>query len=142
MERYHTTQSIGAISDINTTPLVDVMLVLLIIFMISAPAVQHISTAKLPLAGPGGIDPPDIVTLDIRRIGTGASLAWQGEVTSLQNLPALVTANSALVNRKTGKPPEINLRTDPDTRYEAVAQVLATIKRSGGENIRFDELSR
>lgn len=141
MKRYHTARNLaGAISDINTTPLVDVMLVLLIIFMISAPMPQNISKAKIPLVGPEIgelIKPPALMTLDIAPAGNGALLFLDGVPTTLSGLPALILAANSLP-----KPPELNLRTDPNTSYEAVARVLAVIQRSGAKNVRFDELTK
>ena len=139
MKRYHTARnSAGAISDINTTPLVDVMLVLLIIFMISAPMPFNISMARIPSIGEGkSLDPPPLMTLDIAPAGNSALLYLDGVPITLSALSGLIlTANAG------PKPPELNLRTDPNTSYEAVARVLAEIQRSGGKNVRFDELSK
>ena len=140
MKRYHTARNlVGAISDINTTPLVDVMLVLLIIFMISAPMPQNVSKAKIPLVGLpiDTLEPPSLMTLDIAPAGNGALLFLDGVPTTLSGLPALILAANALPN-----PPELNLRTDPNTSYDAVARVLAVIQRSGAKNVRFDELTK
>ena len=139
MKRYHTVRNSGnAISDINTTPLVDVMLVLLIIFMISAPMPINISKAQIPPIGADkSIDPPPLMTLDIAPAGNSALLFLDGVPITLSALPGLIlAANSG------PKPPELNLRTDPNTSYQAVARVLAEIQRSGAKNIRFDELSK
>ena len=140
MKRYHTARNlVGAISDINTTPLVDVMLVLLIIFMISAPMPQNISKARIPLVGTPKekLQPPTLMTLDIAPAGNGALLFLDGVPTTLSGLPALIMAANSLP-----KPPELNLRTDPNTSYEAVARVLAVVQRSGAKNVRFDELTK
>ncbi len=139
MKRYHTARnSAGAISDINTTPLVDVMLVLLIIFMISAPMPLNISKARIPPIGQGKtLEPPQLLTLDIAPAGNGALLFLDGVPTTLGALPGLILAANALP-----KPPELNLRTDPNTSYEAVARVLAVLQRSGAKNVRFDELTK
>ena len=129
----------GAISDINTTPLVDVMLVLLIIFMISAPLPLNVSKAKIPLPTdrPTPSTPTPLITLDIAPAGNGALLFLDGVPITLSGLPALIQSANALP-----KPPELNLRTDPNTSYEAVARVLAVIQRSGAKNVRFDELTK
>ncbi len=138
MKRYHTARNCaGAISDINTTPLVDVMLVLLIIFMISAPMPLNISKARIPLIGPGDtVKPPPLLTLDIAPAGNGVLLFLDGVPTTLGAMPGLILAANAQP-----KPPDLNLRTDPNTSYEAVARVLAVIQRSGAKNVRFDELT-
>ena len=140
MKRYHTARNlVGAISDINTTPLVDVMLVLLIIFMISAPMPLNISKAKIPIVGPevGELKPPILMTLDIAPAGNGALLFLDGVPVTLSGLPTLIRAANALP-----EPPELNLRTDPNTSYEAVARILAVIQLSGAKNVRFDELTK
>ncbi len=140
MKRYHAARNaISAISDINTTPLVDVMLVLLIIFMISAPLPQNISRAKLPMIGTrvSENESPTLMTLDIAPSGNSALLFLDGVPITLVGLPGLILAANAQQ-----KPPELNLRTDPNTSYEAVARVLAVIQRSGAKNVRFDELTK
>lgn len=140
MKRYLTARnSTGAISDINTTPLVDVMLVLLIIFMISAPMPLNVSKAKIPIVGLPGeeLERPVLITLDIAPAGNGALLFLDGVPITLSGLPTLIQSANALP-----KPPELNLRTDPNTSYEAVARVLAVIQRSGAKNVRFDELTK
>jgi biopolymer transport protein ExbD len=130
------TNVIGAISDINTTPLVDVMLVLLIIFMISAPMPQNFSHAKIPLTGGGGEKPPTLLTLDIAPAGNGALLMLDGKPITLSGLSSAIKTGNAAA------PLALNLRTDPATSYAAVAKVLATIQLSGAKNVRFDELAQ
>jgi biopolymer transport protein ExbD len=137
MNRYRNTQSvIGAICDINTTPLVDVMLVLLIIFMITAPVQQHYTPVKLPAPSPlPPLPPPEIWLLEISAAGNNVVLTLQGQAISLNQLPGKITEMQTR-REKT----ELSLRTDPNASYGAVAKVLAAIKRAGADNIRFDEL--
>ena len=126
-------------AEINVVPYIDVTLVLLIIFMISAPMPLNVSKAKIPIVGPfgGELKPPALITLDIAPAGNGALLFLDGVPITLGGLPALIQTANALP-----KPPELNLRTDPNTSYEAVARVLAVIQRSGAKNVRFDELTK
>jgi biopolymer transport protein ExbD len=128
--------------DINTTPLVDVMLVLLIIFMITAPSVVNRTDAKVPLRSTN-VDPnpkiPSILTVDVQASASkSVVLALEGQPISATDLVA------RLKLEKTKTPdarPDINIRTAPEASYEHMAQALALIKRSGSEKIRFDELN-
>jgi len=128
--------------DINTTPLVDVMLVLLIIFMITAPSVVNRTDAKVPLRGPSQEVPPKppvILTVDVQiSASKSAVLALEGQPISANELLARLKQEAA---KAPDAKPEINIRTDPNATYEHMAQALAIIKRSGAEKIRFDELN-
>jgi biopolymer transport protein ExbD len=128
--------------DINTTPLVDVMLVLLIIFMITAPSVVNRTDAKVPMRGPTQPDnpkPPLIMTVDVQASASRTpTLALEGVPISPNELLAKLKLESA---KAPDAKPEINIRTDPNASYEHMAQALAIIKRSGAEKIRFDELN-
>jgi len=136
--------SAGApICDINTTPLVDVMLVLLIIFMITAPSVVNRTDAKVPLRSATPITappiPPVILTVDVQvSASKSAVLALEGQPISANELLARLKQEAA---KAPDAKPEINIRTDPNATYEHMAQALAIIKRSGAEKIRFDELN-
>jgi len=128
--------------DINTTPLVDVMLVLLIIFMITAPSLVNRTDTKVPLRGPSQEVPPKppiILTVDVQMTaGKAPVLALEGQPISANELLARLRLESA---KSPDSKPEINIRTDPNASYEHMAQTLAIIKRSGAEKIRFDELN-
>jgi biopolymer transport protein ExbD len=122
------------ICDINTTPLVDVMLVLLIIFMITAPALNHRIDVKLPLVGPDdGKAPPKLLTLDIRADG---SLALAGNAITLMDLSAAAKRAAGTKNAD-----QFNLRTDPNAPYQRVAQVMAVLTKNSATPFRFDELA-
>ena len=128
--------------DINTTPLVDVMLVLLIIFMITAPMMTNKTDAKVPLRSINQIvppTPPTIRTVDVMAsAGTKPMLALDGvpiEMTALIANLKLEAANSK------ESMAEINIRTAMDANYEHMALTLAAIKATGVEKIRFDELN-
>jgi biopolymer transport protein ExbD len=128
--------------DINTTPLVDVMLVLLIIFMITAPSVVNKTDAKVPLRSTN-VDPnpkpPIILTVDVQATSSKqAVLALEGQPISANELLARLKLEAA---KGPDTRPDINIRTAPDASYEHMAQALTLIKRSGAEKIRFDELN-
>ncbi len=112
----------AAFSEMNTTPLIDVMLVLLIMFIITIP----ISTHKVPLDLPQG-DPP-IRTEPISHrlnLDAGGRITLDGLPVSDAELPARLAAIAAESRS------ELHLHTDGDARYERFDQVLAAIKRAG-----------
>jgi biopolymer transport protein ExbD len=116
------------ISTLNTTPLIDVMLVLLIMFIVTIPAATH----KLPISLPSG--PPLAAPPAVHRIGLDASgaLSWDG-------IPFPETALAGrLAAFRAAKPDGvIELRADAEARYQAVDRILATIKGSGIERLAF-----
>jgi biopolymer transport protein ExbD len=99
-------------AEINMTPLVDVMLVLLIVFMITIPVMQ-----------------PESINLSISAKG---QIFWNTSPIDLDTLS--IYAQTAA---KKNPQPEVQLRADKNVRYESVAQVLATAKRSGLTKIGF-----
>lgn len=119
------------ISGINVTPLVDVLLVLLIIFMISAPVVAHKATVDLPIAGgdppptiPDPVDitiEPDGMTFWNHTLVTDATLATQMEI----------------LGRHEGQKPALHISASDQASYEDVAKVLAEAKVHGVSDIDF-----
>jgi len=111
------------IASINTTPLVDVMLVLLIMFIMIIPVVSH----KVPIDLPGGSPtpgaPPPVHRLDITAAG---ALRWDGAVIAAASLPARLRAIAADPAR-----PVLHLNAESEARYERVDQVLAQIRGAG-----------
>ncbi len=122
-------------AEINVTPLVDVMLVLLIIFMIATPLVTHKQTLNFganPCAGPCPT-PTEPVTLSIKQSG---ELYWNGVALNRAEL----AQNLAVVARQSD-PPLLNLRPEARTRYELVAEVLATAKNANLSRIAIEPAS-
>lgn len=111
-------------SDINVTPLVDVMLVLLIIFMIVAPNIESGVDVSLPKAeaAPVVVGEEEII---VTVTATGTINVGERSVT-LEELPG-VLAEQAKARGKN----QVYLKADESTRYGAVAQVLAAIKAAG-----------
>jgi biopolymer transport protein ExbD len=111
-------------AEINMTPLVDVMLVLLIIFMVTAPLFTHAVRIDLPRARSApSADKPQIVTLALDAAGT---LRWNDEVLDEAALA------QRLSDAATRDPqPEMHLRADRATRYERIAQLLSQIRGAG-----------
>jgi biopolymer transport protein ExbD len=117
-------------AEINMIPLIDVMLVLLVIFIITAPLLTHAVKLDLPkAASTPNLTKPDNIQLAI----DGASrLYWNGEVVDRAGLRARLAAAGKLEPQ-----PEVHLRADKTTPYEAVAQVLADAAKAGLTRIGF-----
>ena len=112
-------------SDINTTPLVDVMLVLLIMLIITIPIQTHAVKLNMPVAKPPA-NPvlPQVITIDIDFDGT---IIWNGETLSGRpELESRMRAASAMQDQ-----PEIHLRPNKLVRYRNVAMVMASAQRLG-----------
>jgi biopolymer transport protein ExbD len=111
--------------DINTTPLIDVMLVLLIMLIITIPIQLHAVNLNLPVGAPPASDvKPEFAKIDIDERST---LYWQGTpVSGLDELESrLRTLAAAAV------PPDVHLRPNARAKYEVVAAVLSSTKRLG-----------
>ena len=111
-------------SDINVTPMVDVMLVLLVIFIITAPAFTHAVKLDLPRAQ-SSVAPRQADTVDIAIDAAGA-VFWNGAAIDAAALDARL-AQAAVRNPQ----PELQLRADRNTRYEAVAGLMAAAQARG-----------
>ncbi|RYY02953.1 MAG: biopolymer transporter ExbD [Gammaproteobacteria bacterium] len=114
----------GSMSDINMTPLVDVMLVLLIIFIIAVPVITHSVKVDLPRADNTVNDvKPETINLSIT---TDGKIHWnESDVTEeeLQQRLALEAAKQPQ--------PEIHIRGDRKVEYEHVMRVMASVQRAG-----------
>jgi biopolymer transport protein ExbD len=116
--------------EINTTPLVDVMLVLLIMFIITIPLQSHAVKLDLPTA-----PPPDFVLDRIKNrvvITQAGGLLWNGRPASDEKFRSLLLATQRLAEE-----PELQLQPHALARYDRVDQVLATTKRSQVKRLGF-----
>lgn len=120
----------GQMADINITPLVDVMLVLLVIFMLAVPAITYRVGYAFPQAPTGA--PPPIQTLQLR-IDAGDTLALDGVSMSRQELGEKLA--SAL--RIADKPLVIEIIASADAEYGDVTTTLATARNAGVTNLVF-----
>jgi biopolymer transport protein ExbD len=111
--------------DINTTPLIDVMLVLLIMLIITIPIETHAVKLDMPRGNPPpALAPPPVVDLTIDFDGT---MAWNGNA-----VPDRATLEQYLRRAAEADPqPEIHLAPNPLVRYASVAEVLAEAQRLG-----------
>lgn len=130
------TKTSGPMSEINVTPLVDVMLVLLIIFMITAPVLAHKIEVDLPqpnkdITPPE--NPPNPINLKIDQTG---AFYWNGTPVDELGLKAqlAVIGQQSLPNQ-----PEIQIAADDNVAYEYVARVLADAKSYNLVKIGFNE---
>lgn len=108
---------------INTTPLIDLMLVLLVMFIVSVPVATHQVPLDLPGRPPVPADPAPVhrVNLD-----SGGQVYWDGapvDDSALRARLAAMAANPA--------DPELHLAVDGEARYQRVDELLATIRRTG-----------
>ncbi len=124
----------GPMADINVTPLVDVMLVLLIIFMITAPILTHKIKIDLPQPNPNVVNPdnpPEPVHLKIDQSG---ALYWNEVPVDEAGLDAQLRTIQVQSNQ-----PEIQINADDSVAYQYVARVLAAAKSFGLTKISFNE---
>ena len=117
-------------AEINTTPLVDVMLVLLVVFIITAPLLTNSVKLDLPQAAAAQHqDKPEQIRLSIAADG---GVFWNDQPVSREALAARFSA-AVQANPKV----ELNLRADKSVRYELVATTLAAAQQSGVSRIGF-----
>ncbi|MBE5527356.1 biopolymer transporter ExbD [Laribacter hongkongensis] len=117
-------------AEINTTPLVDVMLVLLVVFIVTAPLLTHSVAVALPRASAEQhADRPEAIRLTIDTTG---QLFWNDTPLALDALPERLRARVAAT-------PDVSvqLHADRDTRYDTVAQVMAAARSAGVERLGF-----
>lgn len=120
----------GPMAEINVVPLVDVMLVLLVIFIITAPLLTNAVKIDLPKASSNpNITKPDHIEFAIREDG---SLYWNGEQVTLESLSVRFSAEA-----KKQPQPELHIRADRLVHYEQVAQVMSGAAKSGLVRIGF-----
>ena len=124
-------ESGGAIATINTTPLVDVMLVLLIIFLITIPVINKTHPVQLPKAvNIPTQTKPENITISVDKEG---DIFWNDKkVPSRNELLGLIEA--AAVRQPQ---PEIHIRGDQNARYEAIGRVMYAIQRGGIRKVGF-----
>jgi len=118
--------------DINTTPLIDVMLVLLIMFIITIPVQSHAVKLDLP-QDDGSNNPPPIDPVKNKVIVTTDNrVLWNGEPVDLVALRLFLDQTQQMVPT-----PELHLQPEPEARYELVDEVLAVTKRAEVEKMGF-----
>jgi biopolymer transport protein ExbD len=110
--------------DINTTPLIDVMLVLIIMLIITIPIQTHAVKLNMPIGTPPTAVQPQVVTIEVDFDGT---LIWNGDVLlDRADLEARLRGAAAMAPQ-----PEIHLRPNKLVKYQSVAMLMASAQRLG-----------
>ncbi|MPM55694.1 Biopolymer transport protein ExbD [bioreactor metagenome] len=117
-------------NEINMTPLVDVMLVLLIIFIITVPVIKHAVPVDLPRASnTEELIKPETIRLSVTKDG---NFHWnESDISDEELEPRLAT------EAKKDPQPDLHIRGDKDVRYERVAQAMSAAQRAGIKKIGF-----
>ena len=122
----------GPLSEINMTPLIDVMLVLLIIFIITIPSQTHAVKIDNPLPPPPNFvppPPPEIIDLQIDFDGT---LLWNKSPVDRTTMQGYISTEAVKDPQ-----PEVHITVDKFAKYEIVAQTLADLQHRGLKKIGF-----
>ena len=113
--------------EMNTTPLIDVMLVLLIMLMITIPPVTHAVNIDLPVADDSIVDPPLIdPVINKIIILPDSTIQWNGTPVSLQQMAQFLAQTTSM-----NPEPELQFQPAPTAPYDTVDKALAEVKRSG-----------
>jgi|SRR6185503_3896558 len=127
---FHRSGTDAPMAEINMIPLIDVMLVLLVIFIITAPLLTHAVKIDLPRAtSQPNLTRPDNIQLGIKADG---EVYWNGEVVDARALAQRMAAAGKL-----NPQPEVHIRADGTAQYQIIAEVMAAAARSGLTRIGF-----
>jgi biopolymer transport protein ExbD len=118
--------------DINTTPLIDVMLVLLIMLIVTIPPQTHAVKLDLPVNQPQNTPPPVNPVKNVVSINNQDQVLWNGTPVSMQQLRQYLDTTQQM-----NPIPELHLQPDATARYEIVDEVLAVTKRAHVQKMGF-----
>jgi biopolymer transport protein ExbD len=118
--------------DINTTPLIDVMLVLLIMFIITIPIQTHAVKLDLPVNQQNNPPPPIEPTKNIVVVTAQGQVLWNGNAVSMPQLRQYLD-----ITQQMNPIPELHLQPEATARYELVDEVLAVTKRAHVQKMGF-----
>lgn len=117
-------------NEMNLIPLIDIMLVLMIIFLLTATVLNPTVPLELPkTAATVNEQPPKVIQISIDK---EAGIFWDSDPISLETLNTRLAEQGA-----SGEDPSIQLRADKDSKYDTVAQVLAAASQAGLSKIAF-----
>lgn len=117
-------------AEINVTPMVDVMLVLLVIFILAAPLFTQAIKLDLPAASATAVQ-PDPTTINIA-IDADGTIFWNQKAVTKAELDARLTQAAAETVQ-----PQLQLRADKNTRYEVIAQIMSAAQGKGLSKLGF-----
>ena len=118
--------------EMNMTPLIDVLLVLLIMFIITIPIQTHAVKLDLPQNDPNSVPPPVDPVKNKVVITAGGALLWNGTPVNQQQLRQYLD-----ISQQMNPLPELHLQPEPTARYELVDEVLAVTKQARVEKMGF-----
>ena len=118
--------------EMNTTPLIDVMLVLLIMFIITIPIQTHAVKIDLPVNSDKNTPPPIDPIKNNVSVDPAGTVTWNGTPIDMVTLRLYLERTRAM-----SPEPELHVQPDPQARYAVVDNVLAIIKRSGVTKMGF-----
>ena len=119
--------------EMNTTPLIDVMLVLLIMFIITIPPITHAVDIDLPISDPNNNEPPPIDPVKNKLVVTmGNEITWNGSAISGDQLVSFLRQTKGMTPE-----PELQFQPEPNAGYEIVDRALVIIRQSGVSNFGF-----
>jgi biopolymer transport protein ExbD len=118
--------------DINTTPLIDVMLVLLIMLIITIPIQTHAVKLDLPVNQANQAPPPVDPVKNVLSVTVAGQATWNGSPVSLEQLRQYLE-----ISQQMNPIPELHLQPEPDAPYGVVDEVLAVTKRAHVEKMGF-----
>jgi len=118
--------------DMNVTPLIDVMLVLLIMFIITIPIQTHAVKIDLPVNQPNQPPPPIDPIKNVLTINAQDQVLWNGGPVTMQQLRAYLDTTQQI-----NPVPELHLQPDATARYEVVDKVLAVTKQAHVQKMGF-----
>jgi biopolymer transport protein ExbD len=123
------------VPSLNTTPLIDVMLVLLVMFIITIPLQTH--AVKVALPSPGEVLPKPRSDVNTLSVAPSGQISWNDVPVDLGTL-----RRSLDMTRSMMPEPELHIAADPYARYARVDEMLAVVKRSGVDKVGFVDNER
>jgi biopolymer transport protein ExbD len=130
--------SVEPMCDVNTTPLIDVMLVLLVMLIVTLPVQNHAVDLDMPIPAPPPLNPPPPSPRIVIEIDSDGAIVWNGGVVG-GGIPEL----DGLFSRETSQnpQPEIHLRPARRAKYDVVANVMASAQRHNMTKLGFANVS-
>lgn len=126
-------ETLGALSEINVTPLIDLAFALLIIFMITAPLLEQSIALELPLESQSVRDDPERIALQTISIQRDGAIYWNDETVTEKQLAKYLEQLAS-----ESEPPAIAIRADRRIPYQRVINVIDHIQQNGLTRISLD----